>query len=165
VLTPITVAAPSKAWHVFASSNTAIVDSNPSQGLDVCVYSLFVLGSGHATGWSPSKGFYRLFHGCPMLLVGATEEECEHAECCGNEEGSSNWSPYCEETDYQRRDYWFWIWKSLHIENNGGLGTTRKIVVHSCWSKQDGLIIKQPGCVGSWPNNGRLPYYKFEMQI
>jgi hypothetical protein len=34
---PITVAARSKAWTVFARSNTGIVGSNPSQGMDVCV--------------------------------------------------------------------------------------------------------------------------------
>jgi hypothetical protein len=43
---PITVAARSKAWTVFARSNTEIVGSNPTQGMDVCivcVYSVFVL--------------------------------------------------------------------------------------------------------------------------
>jgi hypothetical protein len=34
---PVTVAALSKAWHVFAQSNTGIVGSNPTQGMDVCV--------------------------------------------------------------------------------------------------------------------------------
>jgi hypothetical protein len=41
-VSPITVAACSKAWKVFASSNTVIVASNPTQGTDVCVYSVFV---------------------------------------------------------------------------------------------------------------------------
>jgi hypothetical protein len=42
---PITVAARSKAWTVFARSNTGIVGSNPTQGMDVYVwvYSVFVL--------------------------------------------------------------------------------------------------------------------------
>jgi hypothetical protein len=53
---PITVAARSNAWNVFARSNTGIVGSNPTQGMDVCVYSVFVLGSGLATGWSPVQG-------------------------------------------------------------------------------------------------------------
>jgi hypothetical protein len=53
---PITVGAPSNAWNVFASSNTGIVGSNPTQGKDVCVYSVFVLGSGIATGSSPVQG-------------------------------------------------------------------------------------------------------------
>jgi hypothetical protein len=39
---PITVAAPSKAWNIFARSNSGIVDSNPNQGMDVCIYSVFV---------------------------------------------------------------------------------------------------------------------------
>jgi hypothetical protein len=33
----ITVAAQSKAWTVFASSNAGIVGSNPTQGVVVCV--------------------------------------------------------------------------------------------------------------------------------
>jgi hypothetical protein len=37
---PITVATRSKAWTDFALSNTGIVVSNPTQGMDVCVYSL-----------------------------------------------------------------------------------------------------------------------------
>jgi hypothetical protein len=42
---PITVAARSKAWTVFARSNTGIVGSNHTQGMDVCVcvYSVFLL--------------------------------------------------------------------------------------------------------------------------
>jgi hypothetical protein len=58
-LAPITVAAQSKAWNVFARSNTGIVGSNPNQGMDVCVYSVFTLpcvDSGFATGWSPVQG-------------------------------------------------------------------------------------------------------------
>jgi hypothetical protein len=34
---PMTVAARSKAWIVFVSSNTGIVGSNPTRGMDVCV--------------------------------------------------------------------------------------------------------------------------------
>jgi hypothetical protein len=36
-MTPTTVAARSKAWHVFARSNTGIVGSNHTEGMDVCV--------------------------------------------------------------------------------------------------------------------------------
>jgi hypothetical protein len=56
---PITVAARSKAWTVFARSDAGIVGSNPTQDMDVwCVMRLFCvcvvlyLGSGIATGWS-----------------------------------------------------------------------------------------------------------------
>jgi hypothetical protein len=54
------VAARCKAWTVFACSNAEIVDSNPTQGIDVCLW-LFclccsVLGSTLATGWSPLQG-------------------------------------------------------------------------------------------------------------
>jgi formate hydrogenlyase subunit 3/multisubunit Na+/H+ antiporter MnhD subunit len=45
---------------VFDRSNTGVVGSNPTRGMDVCVYSVFVLacvGSGLATGWSPVQVF------------------------------------------------------------------------------------------------------------
>jgi hypothetical protein len=52
---PITVAARSKAWTVFACSNTGIVGSNPTRGMDVCVRLFCVcvvlcVGSGLAMG-------------------------------------------------------------------------------------------------------------------
>jgi hypothetical protein len=51
----------SKAWTVFARSNVGIVDSNPTQGMDVCVcvYTVCVVlcvGSGIATGSSLVQG-------------------------------------------------------------------------------------------------------------
>jgi hypothetical protein len=57
---PITVAARSKAWTVFALSNTEVMGSNPTRGMDVYV-SLFCVcvvcvGSGLATRWSPVQG-------------------------------------------------------------------------------------------------------------
>jgi hypothetical protein len=62
---PFTVAARSKAWTVFVRSNTGIVGSNHTWGIDDCVRLFCVCavpcaGSGLATGWSPSKEFYRL---------------------------------------------------------------------------------------------------------
>jgi hypothetical protein len=58
---PITVAARSKAWSVFARSNAGIMGSNPTQGIDVyvrlfCVYVVLCVGSGFATAWSPIQG-------------------------------------------------------------------------------------------------------------
>jgi hypothetical protein len=50
----ITVAARSEAWTVFACSNTGINGSNPTQDMDVCVYSAFVLPCVHSSlvmGW------------------------------------------------------------------------------------------------------------------
>jgi hypothetical protein len=52
---PVTVAARSEAWTVFALSNAGIVGSNPTQGVDVCAFVLCV-GSRLATGWSPVQG-------------------------------------------------------------------------------------------------------------
>jgi hypothetical protein len=46
---PITVAAQSKVLTVFARWNAGIVGSNPTRGMDVGVYSVFMLGSGLVT--------------------------------------------------------------------------------------------------------------------
>jgi hypothetical protein len=54
---PIAVATPSAAWNVFARSNTGIVGSNPTRGMDVRVYCVFVLSSSLPTGWSPIQKF------------------------------------------------------------------------------------------------------------
>jgi hypothetical protein len=58
---PITGAARSKAWTVFARSNTEIVGSNPTQVMDVsvclfCVCVVLRIGRGLAIGWSPVQG-------------------------------------------------------------------------------------------------------------
>jgi hypothetical protein len=49
----------SKAWNIPDHSNTLIVGSTPTPGMNVCFHSLFVfyyVGSGLATGWSPVQG-------------------------------------------------------------------------------------------------------------
>jgi hypothetical protein len=61
VQAPITVAGRAKAWTVFARSNTGIVGSNPTQGMDVClclfcVCVVLYVVSGLATGWSLVQG-------------------------------------------------------------------------------------------------------------
>jgi hypothetical protein len=51
------VAARSEAWTGFARSNTGIVDSNTTQGMDVCLRLFYVCaGGGLATSWSPVQG-------------------------------------------------------------------------------------------------------------
>jgi hypothetical protein len=42
-LQPVTVAAQSKEWTVFARSKAGVVGSNPTRGMDVWVYYVFVL--------------------------------------------------------------------------------------------------------------------------
>jgi hypothetical protein len=54
---PITVAARSKAWNLFARSNAGIVGSNPTQGMDVCLCLFCVcICSGLSAAWSPVQG-------------------------------------------------------------------------------------------------------------
>jgi hypothetical protein len=58
---PITVAMQSKSWTLFAFSNTGIVCSNPTWGMDVCVLLFCVCAalceaSDLTTGWSPVQG-------------------------------------------------------------------------------------------------------------
>jgi hypothetical protein len=68
-LSPVTVAARSKAWHVFVRLNTGIVGSNSARGMDVCVYPVFVLscvGSGLATGWSLVQGVLPIVYKCKI---------------------------------------------------------------------------------------------------
>jgi hypothetical protein len=60
VRAPVTVAARSEAWILFARSNIGVVDSNPTQGMDVCVCVVLCAGSGLATGWSPVQRVLRL---------------------------------------------------------------------------------------------------------
>jgi hypothetical protein len=69
---PITMAARSKAWTVFVRSNTTIVGSNPTQGMDICVRLCCVCvvlcgGSGLATDWSPVRGVLLTVYGSKKL--------------------------------------------------------------------------------------------------
>jgi hypothetical protein len=69
---PITVAAWSKAWTVFARSNAGAVGSNPTWGMDVyarlfCVFAVLCVSSGLRTGWSPVQGVLRLCTGLQNL--------------------------------------------------------------------------------------------------
>jgi hypothetical protein len=59
---PITVAARSKAWTVFARPNVRIAGSNPTQGMEicVCVYSVFVYVAALRWAEHSSKESYRL---------------------------------------------------------------------------------------------------------
>jgi hypothetical protein len=57
---PITVAARSKAWTVFACSNIGVMGSNPTRGMDVCVPLLCVWVAVSRRANPPSKESYRL---------------------------------------------------------------------------------------------------------
>jgi hypothetical protein len=65
---PTPVAARSKAWNVFVRSNTGILGSNPTRGMNVCVRLFYVcvvlcVGSGLAMGWSPVQGVLPTVYG------------------------------------------------------------------------------------------------------
>jgi hypothetical protein len=75
------------------SSNAGIVGSNPTQGMDVCVYSVCI-GGGLAKGWSPIQGVLpnvlglrnlsgtKRFTDAPCSKVGATgKREKENVIC------------------------------------------------------------------------------------
>jgi hypothetical protein len=53
---PITVAARSKAWTVFARSNARIMASYPTQGMDDSMFVLSCVSIGLASGWCPVRG-------------------------------------------------------------------------------------------------------------
>jgi hypothetical protein len=57
---PIRVVARSKAWTVFARSNTGILGSNSTWGIVCvrlfCVCAVLCTDDGLATGWSPVQG-------------------------------------------------------------------------------------------------------------
>jgi hypothetical protein len=88
----ITVAAHSKAWTVFARSNTGIVGSNPTQnmGVSLRLFCVVVLCryrpcSGlipHPRGPTDCPRIMRMkwnkaFHGCPILRSGSNRRERE----------------------------------------------------------------------------------------
>jgi hypothetical protein len=53
---PITAAATSKVWTVYARSNADIMGSNPTQGMDACVCVVLCVGSGLSTGQALVQG-------------------------------------------------------------------------------------------------------------
>jgi hypothetical protein len=82
---PITMAARSKAWIVFARSNAEIVGSNPTQGMDVCIvcdYSVCVVlcvGRGLARGWSPVEGVLQTVYRIKKLKRDQGPTKCSRA--------------------------------------------------------------------------------------
>jgi hypothetical protein len=70
-----------KAWNVFSRLNTGIVSSNPARGIDVCVYSVFVLscvGSGLATGWSLVRGVLPTVYKCKIMELHKEEAKARY---------------------------------------------------------------------------------------
>jgi hypothetical protein len=82
----ITVAARSKAWTVFARSNTGVVGSNDTRDMDVCVRLFCVcvvlcVGSGVATGWAPVKRVLPTVYGLRNWKSGqGPTEDCRAIE-------------------------------------------------------------------------------------
>jgi hypothetical protein len=68
IFQPITVAARSKTWTVFARPYAGIAGTNPTQVMDICVRLFYVcvvlcVGSGLATSWSPVQGVLPTVYG------------------------------------------------------------------------------------------------------
>jgi hypothetical protein len=76
---PVTVAARSKAWTVLARSNTGIVSSKPTRGMDVCVRlfcvgAVLYVGTGLATGWSPVEGLLPTIYSIKKLKTAKAQQ-------------------------------------------------------------------------------------------
>jgi hypothetical protein len=112
------VAAQSKAWTVFANSNTGVVGSNPTRGMDVsvCVYSVFVLSCLQVAALRradpPSKESYRLFIGLRNWKIGQGPKGCRAIEekireICSNGVVTAyyNAKSHAQET----RKTWVWV--------------------------------------------------------
>jgi hypothetical protein len=86
---PIIIAAQSNSWTIFARSNTMIVSSITTRGIDPCVYFficvcvVLCVGSGLATGWSPVQGVLCIDYGTVKAAKARkgcrTTEEEQHA--------------------------------------------------------------------------------------
>jgi hypothetical protein len=79
-ISPITVAVLTTAWTVFASSNTGIVGSNPTRGVDVCLRLFCVHAVALRRGNPPSKEFYRLCIGSRNWKSGQGPKGCRAIE-------------------------------------------------------------------------------------
>jgi hypothetical protein len=88
IKTPITVASWSNACNVLSLSNTVIVGSNPTRGMHLCVYSVFMLGSGLATDWSLVQEDSR------MPYAPKWEQREEKKKKKKNENRQSDWLNY-----------------------------------------------------------------------
>jgi hypothetical protein len=82
---PIIVAARSKAWTIFARSNTEVVSSNPTWGMDVyvrlfraCV--VLCVGSGLATGWLPVRGVLPTIYRLRNWKISQGSKDCRAIE-------------------------------------------------------------------------------------
>jgi hypothetical protein len=74
-------AARSKAWTVFAISNTGVVVLNPTRGTNVCVRLFCVcvvlyVGGGLATGWSPIQGALLTLYGLRNWKAAKVHKGC-----------------------------------------------------------------------------------------
>jgi hypothetical protein len=88
---PTTVAERSKAWTLFARSNSRIVGSNATQGMDVsvrlfCVCVVLFVGRGLVTGWSPVEGVLPTVYRIEKLAAEARQRAvtCSDQGLCRN---------------------------------------------------------------------------------
>jgi hypothetical protein len=107
----ITVAARSKAWTVSARSNTEIVGSNSTRGMNVymrlfCVCVVLRVGSVPATGWTPVQGVLPIVYKIKKLkkrprskgLYSDRQRVITTEKCLmplTNDAGSSGMDPIC----------------------------------------------------------------------
>jgi hypothetical protein len=106
-LEQFTVAARSKAWAVFVRSKAAIVGSNPTQGMDICLrlFSVCVVlcvGSGLVTGWSLVQWVLRL---CKKRLWNWRRGQGLAKSCRAIDERMNSWARYWMEMSGQLHIY------------------------------------------------------------
>jgi hypothetical protein len=120
----ITVTALFMSWTVFARSNTGIVGSNPTWGMDVWVrlFSVCILyvGSGLATGWSPVQShtdclrvkklkWNKAFHGLPYAPKWEQQERARAIETRMMKRGRVKWAMHIARLWEKRKTYKFFV--------------------------------------------------------
>jgi hypothetical protein len=78
----LSLAARSKAWTAFARSNTGVMGSNSTRGMDVCVYSVFVLSCVKVAALRQAHGTSKESYGMCTGLRNWIKSGEDPTKCC-----------------------------------------------------------------------------------